>query len=83
MKTDGTPAASLTAGYNSTLKLIRTGGAETVYLAYDCSPAIKDAIRLAADQNGTTVNETMSMQQLKELCGIDVGCAVCARRKTQ
>ena len=81
MKTDGAPAAKLTAGYNSSLKLIKSGFAEKVFLACDCSVVIKDKVRAAAEQHGVPVDETASMQKLAELCGIDVGCAVCAIRK--
>ena len=80
MKTDGTPAG-MTAGYNSTLKLIKSGGAEKVYLACDSSDTIKHNVRETALQYGAALDETYTMQQLKELCGIDVGCAVCAARK--
>ena len=80
MKTDGTPAG-ITAGYNSTLKLIKSGGAEKVYLACDCSDTIKYNVREAAKQYGAALDESNTMQQLKELCKIDVGCAVCAVRK--
>ena len=81
MKTDGTPAGRMTAGYNSTLKLIKSGEAEKVFLAYDCSAMITDTVRYTAEQNGAAIDETMSMQKLGELCGIDVGCAVCAIRR--
>ena len=81
MKTDGTPAARITAGYNSSLKLIKNKEAECVFLAFDCSDAIKEKVREAAALNGIAVDETMSMSQLSALCGIDVGCAVCAVRK--
>ena len=83
MKTDGTPAGNFTAGYNSTLKLIKNREAEIVYLAFDCSDAIKDKVRSAAALNEIRVDETMSMQQLSVMCKIDVGCAVCAIRRSK
>ena len=82
MKTDRRPAAKLTVGYNSTMKLIKSGEAEKVLLAYDCSEFIKQNVIAAAAAAGVGTDESSSMAQLGAMCGIDVGCAVCALRKS-
>ena len=82
MKTDRQPAGNITAGYNSTMKLLKNGEAEKVLLAYDCSEFIKQTVLSAAAAAGVTADMKNSMAQLGVMCGIDVGCAVCAVRKS-
>ena len=81
MKTDRQPAGKLTVGYNSTMKLIKSGEAEKVLLAYDCSEFIRQNVVDAASSANVKTDEKYSMAQLGAMCGIDVGCAVCAVRK--
>lgn len=83
MKTDRQPAGAITAGYNSAMKLIKNGEAEKVFLAYDCSETIRKSVLSAALLSKTETDESRSMAQLGALCGIDVGCAVCAVRKSK
>ena len=82
MKTDRRPAGKFTVGYNSTMKLLKSGEAEKVLLAYDCSDFIKQNVLTAAAAAGIAADESSSMAQLGAMCGIDVGCAVCAVRKS-
>ena len=82
MKSDGhRPQRQLTVGLNSSLKLIRSGNAQTVYLANDCSDRIRQTVMEAAAASGAKVDEKKTMAQLGAACGIDVGCAVCVSRK--
>ena len=81
MKTDSRPAGNITAGYNSAMKLLKNGEAEKVLLAYDCSDFIKQNVLSAADAAGVEADMKSSMAELGALCGIDVGCAVCAYKK--
>ena len=69
MKTDRQPGGKLTAGYNSTMKLIKNKEAEKAVLA-------------AAKAADVKTDEKNSMAQLGAMCGIDVGCAVCAVKKS-
>lgn len=81
MKTDRRPANGIAAGYNSTMKLIKSGEAEKVFLAYDCSENIKQSVRDAASSANIKTDEKKSMSELGVMCGIDVPCAVCAKIK--
>ncbi len=82
MKADRQPGGKLTAGYNSTMKFIKNKEAEKVFVAYDCSPFIKEAVLAAAKAADVKTDEKNSMAQLGAMCGIDVGCAVCAVKKS-
>ena len=82
MKTGSQPAGKYTAGYNSTIKLLKNKEAEKVLLAYDCSEFIKQNVLSAAEEADTEVDTKNSMSELGAMCGIDVGCAVCAIRKS-
>ena len=73
----------LTVGLNSTLRLIRSGEAAEVHLACDCADHIRQTVRSEAAGNGVPVDERRTMAQLGAACGIDVGCAVYAVRKTK
>ncbi len=80
MKTGGAPEKDLTVGFNSSMKLMKSGGTGTVYLASDCSPFIKEKVVKAAQECGAALITDKTMAQLGAMCGIDVGCAVCAAR---
>lgn len=82
MKSDGhRPQRQLTVGLNSSLKLIRSGNAQTVYLANDCAGHIRQAVMEAAAGSDAVIDESKTMAQLGAACDIDVGCAVCVSRK--
>ena len=83
MKTDRQPAGKYTAGYNSVMKLLKNGEAEKVLLAFDCSDIIKQNVISAATSAKVETDMKCSMAQLGAMCGIDVGCAVCAIRKSK
>ena len=81
MKGDSKICGALTAGFNSSMKLLRNGQAQKVFLAYDSSEQFREKIRAAAKEAGVDLDESNSMAQLGILCGLDVGCAVCTVRK--
>ena len=81
MRPGGQPQKDLTVGYNSSVKLVRSGGAALLYVASDCAPHIREAAETIAEEHGVPVDCSFSMAQLQQLCNIDVGCAVCAVRK--
>ncbi len=83
MKPADVAKSDLTVGYNSSLKLVRAGKATLLYVANDCAPHIKTAARQMADEYGVPVDETRGMAALQQMCGIDVGCAVCAVRRKE
>ncbi|MBP5208494.1 MAG: ribosomal L7Ae/L30e/S12e/Gadd45 family protein [Clostridia bacterium] len=83
MRPGGQPQKDLTVGYNSSVKLVKSGGAALLYVASDCAPHIRAAAEQIGKEHGVPVDGSMTMAQLQQLCSIDVGCAVCAvRRKT-
>lgn len=82
MKTDGQPSAILTVGYNSTIKLIKSGKAKKVFLACDCADFIRESVLSAASAADIAPDVDKTMAELGAMCGIDVGCAVCAFKKS-
>ena len=73
-------AKNIAVGLNTSKKLIKSGGAEKVLLGSDCSPFIREEIFGLSEKYGVPVDETFTMAELGERCGIDVGCAVCVIR---
>lgn len=73
-------AKDIAVGLNTSKKLIKSGGAAKVLLGSDCSPFIREEIVTLAGEHGVPVDETFTMSELGERCGIDVGCAVCVIR---
>ena len=68
---------SLKIGYKQTMKeLIKM--CSRVYIAEDCEDRIKDAVKNAANGNGSLINYVATMQELGKLCGISrpASCAV-------
>lgn len=65
-------------GKNQSVRAIRGGQASLVYLAHDADPSLLSFIRELCEQHGVRCDSTNSLHQLGAVCGIDVGCAVCA-----
>ncbi|MBE6659328.1 MAG: 50S ribosomal protein L7Ae-like protein [Ruminococcaceae bacterium] len=72
------PRCTYVAGLNQTKKAIRAGRVSAVYLADNADEQVRAQIKALCDENGMTVVTGSSMDALGKLCGIDVGCAVCA-----
>lgn len=68
---------SRVAGYKQTLRAIRQGRAEKVYVASDVDPAIFDAVVKAADEAGLPVEKTVA-RDLGRFCGINVPTSAAA-----
>ena len=74
-------APALTAGLNKSKKLILAGQAKRAYLATDADEGIVKTVNLLCEENGVPVEQTKTKMELAELCGIEVGCAVCVVTK--
>ena len=64
-------------GLKQSLKAIKNGTAEKVYLAIDAADNIVDSVMdVCREMNVSQVNREHTMAQLGELVSIDVGAAV-------
>ena len=72
------PRCTYVAGLNQTKKAIRAGRVSSVYLADNADEHVRTQITALCKENGMTVVTGFSMDVLGRMCGIDVGCAVCA-----
>ena len=70
-------AQVLVAGLNKTKKLLAAGQASKVYLATDADAGIASLISALCEEKNVPVEMTKTKAELSELCGIEVGCAVC------
>lgn len=66
------------AGVRQTLKAIRQGRAEKVYVASDIDPVIFDTVVKAAKEAEIPVEKT-DARELGKLCGIDVPTSAAAQ----
>ena len=67
-------------GLNQTKKAIRAGSTSKVYLADDADTRVREQVLSLCRETGTDVVAGSTMEQLGCMCGIDVGCAVCAAK---
>ena len=70
-------APALIAGLNKSKKLILAGQARQAYLATDADASIVKTMMILCEENAVPVEQTKTKMELAELCGIEVGCAVC------
>ena len=75
------PRCTYVAGLNQTKKAIRAGRVSRVYLADNADEHVRTQITVLCEADGMTVVTGSSMDALGRMCGIDVGCAVCASLK--
>ena len=75
------PRCTYVAGLNQTKKAIRAGNVSRVYLADNADEHVRAQITALCEADGMTVVTGSSMDALGRMCGIDVGCAVCASLK--
>lgn len=68
-------AGKKVVGFKQSLKAIKTGGVNTVYIAKDADLKIYDQIKSAAEENSLEIILIDTMKELGKLCGIDVGAA--------
>ncbi len=74
-------APALVAGLNKSKKLILAGQAESAYLATDADEGIITMMTALCEEHGVSVERSKTKSELAELCGIEVGCAVCVVTK--
>ena len=65
-------------GYKQSLRALSEGKAEKLLIAADADEKMTAALTKAANEHGISVTDVSTMQELGEVCGIDVGssCAV-------
>ncbi|MBQ6950385.1 MAG: ribosomal L7Ae/L30e/S12e/Gadd45 family protein [Clostridia bacterium] len=69
------------AGVRQVMKGIGEGNLRVVFLALDASPMLQAQVRAAANERQLPVETVSSMEELGQMCGIDVPCAVAALKK--
>ena len=69
------------AGVRQVMKGIGEGNLRVIFLALDASPMLQAQIRSAANERQLPVETVSSMEELGQMCGIDVPCAVAALKK--
>lgn len=74
-------APALVAGLNKTKKLLLAGQASKVLLALDADDGIVSTVKLLCEEKNVPFEQTKTKTELSELCGIEVGCAVCVLTK--
>lgn len=75
-------AKELTIGINQTIKAIEQGQVEEVYIAQDADKRLTQKIALLCKEKGVPVIYVDSMRRLGKACGIDVGAATAAIKKS-
>ena len=66
------------AGLNQTKKALKNQTAKKVFLATDADGAISAQVIELCAAAEVPYESSMTMAELGKLCGIDVGCGVCA-----
>mgnify|MGYP003464243941 FL=1 len=69
------------AGVRQVMKGIGEGNLLRVYLALDASPMLQAQVRAAANERQLAVETVSSMEELGQMCRIEVPCAVAAIKK--
>ncbi len=69
------------AGVRQVMKGIGEGNLRVIFLALDASPMLQAQVRAAANERQLPVETVSSMEELGQMCGIDVPCAVAALKK--
>lgn len=65
-------------GYKQTKKALEENRAKCIFLAHDCDNNIQKELMDICGSKNVEISNEYSLQQLGELCGIDVGAAVVA-----
>ncbi len=75
-------AKELSIGINQTTKAIEQGLAEEVYIAKDADKRLTQKVALLCKEKGVAVIYVDSMRRLGKACGIEVGAAAAAIKKS-
>ena len=70
-------------GVRQTLRAIREQDAEMVFLAMDADSRLRQQVEKEAGTNGVPVQLVATMEELADLCRVDVPSAAAAIRKNQ
>ncbi|WP_126424783.1 50S ribosomal protein L7ae-like protein [Brevibacillus marinus] len=75
-------AKELTIGIKQTMKAVEAGLVEEVYLSEDADKRLTEKVQRLCEEKGVPVVYVDSMRRLGKACGIDVGAAAAAIKKT-
>ncbi len=75
-------AKELTIGINQTTKAVENNIVEEVYIAKDADKRLTQKIALLCKEKGVPVIYVDSMRRLGKACGIEVGAAIAAIKKS-
>jgi large subunit ribosomal protein L7A len=78
MTIDTLKAAKKAIGAKQTVKSVERGQVEVVFLASDAENRVVQPIRELCSKKNIAVQETLTMQELGQACGIAVGAAAVA-----
>ena len=65
-------------GLNQTKKAVKNGTAKKVYAAFDADENFLENVKRFCEDGSVPLDLSAAMTELKEVCMIDVNCAVCA-----
>jgi len=71
------------AGFRQVMKGFGDGSLKAVFLALDASPLLQAQIRQAANERQLPLETVSSMEELGQMCRLDVPCAVAAIKKEE
>ena len=63
-------------GLKQSRRVIDAGMAEKVYIAFDADAVIKEEFKLLCESKKIPYTEKYSLEQLGEMCDIEVGAAI-------
>ncbi|MGD8192782.1 50S ribosomal protein L7ae-like protein [Brevibacillus ginsengisoli] len=75
-------AKELAIGINQTTKAVGNNTVEEVFIAKDADKRLTQKIALLCKEKGVPVIYVDSMRRLGKACGIDVGAAIAAIKKS-
>lgn len=75
-------AKELTIGIKQTMKAVQAGQVEEVYLSEDADKRLTEKVQQLCEEKGIPVIYVDSMRRLGKACGIEVGAAAAAIKKT-
>jgi large subunit ribosomal protein L7A len=68
-------------GVKQSRRAIKEGKAETVFIARDADSRLKGSIEELCEEKGIRIEYVPTMQELGDICGIEVGAAVATMLK--
>lgn len=71
------------AGFRQVMKGLGDDSLKVVFLALDASPMLQVQIRQAANERQLPLETISSMEELGQMCRLDVPCAVAAIKKEE